>query len=169
MILTPFTSNTVHRGGIFRGKQIFILWGDFAAISALRRARRPRRALLQGSALRGGFLFHVEKEPKDARGWGQSDSAAPHPPCAPPPRTPVTGGYPFGLALDFRRTKSEWHFKFPPGQWALALQKLPLLRSRSCAWLFSANAPGPSPAVGAAHRAARFERLPPTLLSVRLL
>ena len=29
MILTPFTSNTVHRGGIFQGKQIFILLGGF--------------------------------------------------------------------------------------------------------------------------------------------
>ena len=30
-----------------------------------------RRAVLQGFALWGEFLFHVEKEPKDARGSAQ--------------------------------------------------------------------------------------------------
>ena len=48
----------------------------------------------KGFALRGEFLFHVEKEPKDARGRAQSAEAAapPLPPCRPSPRTPITGG-----------------------------------------------------------------------------
>ncbi len=57
---------------------------------------------------------------------------------------PHYGGYP-----------SRWHgpsgaqnlsggSKFPPGHWALGLQKLFLLRFRFRAWLFLANAPGPS-------------------------
>ena len=32
---------------------------------------RPHRPIFQGFALRGEFLFHVEKEPKDARGSAQ--------------------------------------------------------------------------------------------------
>ena len=47
----------------------------------------------QGSALLCGFLFRVEKEPKDAMGWAQSAGSAKPllPPCRPPPRTPITG------------------------------------------------------------------------------
>ena len=56
----------------------------------------------QGFALRGEFLFRVEKEPKDARGRAQSAEAAapPLPPCRPPPRTPITGdAYLLGFAI----------------------------------------------------------------------
>ena len=35
--------------------------------------------------------------------------------------------------------------KFPPGHWALGLQKFRLVRSRWCAWLYRANAPGANP------------------------
>ena len=38
-------------------------------------------------------------------------------------------------AESFRRAKSEWRSKFPPGHWALGLQKLLLLRFRWRAWL----------------------------------
>ena len=36
---------------------------------------------------------------------------------------PPLRGYPLGQAESFRRTKSEWQSKFPPGHWALGLQK----------------------------------------------
>ena len=55
----------------------------------------------------------------------------------------------------FRRAKSEWRSKFPPGHWALGMQKLSLLRLHNCAWLCLANVHGAVFAVGAAHRAAR--------------
>ena len=45
--------------------------------------------------------------------------------------------------------------KFPPGHWALGLQKLPLVRFHTCAWVCRTNTPGPFPTVGAAHWAAR--------------
>ena len=35
--------------------------------------------------------------------------------------------------------------EFPPGHWALGLQKFRLVRSRWCAWLYRANAPGANP------------------------
>ena len=39
--------------------------------------------------------------------------------------------------------------QFRPGHWALSLQKLPLVRFHSCAWLCRANAHGLFSAVGA--------------------
>ena len=63
---------------------------------------RRLRAAEQGSALRGGFLFHVEKEPKDARGRAQSAGSA-KPPClhaARPLEPPITGNaYLLGFAI----------------------------------------------------------------------
>ena len=47
---------------------------------------------------------------------------------------PHYGGYPLSQAGNFRRAKSEWRSKFPPGHWALAVQKLPLLRFHNRAW-----------------------------------
>ena len=41
----------------------------------------------------------------------------------------------------FRREKFEWVSKLPP-DWALGLQKLPLVRFNARAWVFSTNAPG---------------------------
>ena len=45
----------------------------------------------------------------------------------------------------FRRANSEWLSKFPPGHWALGLQKLGLVQFRSCAWRCPANIPGTNP------------------------
>ena len=41
----------------------------------------------------------------------------------------------------FRRAKSEWPSKFPPGHWALGLQKLPPVRFHSCAWVSQPTRP----------------------------
>ena len=65
------------------------------------------------------------------------------------PRTPIYGGYPLEQAESFRRAKSEWVSEFPPGHWALGLQKLPLLRFHSCAWVVQTNVPGAVSTVGA--------------------
>ena len=71
------------------------------------------------------------------------------------PRTPIYGGYPLEQAESFRRAKSEWASEFPPGHWALGLQKLPLLRFHSCAWVVQTNVPGSVSAVGATLAVAR--------------
>ena len=42
----------------------------------------------------------------------------------PAPWTPFYRGYPLGQAEHFRRAKSEWRSKFPPGHWALAMWKI---------------------------------------------
>ena len=65
------------------------------------------------------------------------------------PRTPIYGSYPLEQAESFRRAKSEWVSEFPPGHWALGLQKLPLLRFHSCAWVVRTNVPGSVSIVGA--------------------
>ena len=65
------------------------------------------------------------------------------------PRTPIYGSYPLEQAESFRRAKSEWVSEFPPGHWALGLQKLPLLRFHSCAWVVQTNVPGSVSTVGA--------------------
>ena len=106
----------------------------------------------KGSALRGGFLFHVEKKPKDARGRAQSAGSAKPllPPCRPPPRTPITGD---AVLAGFCRTSgaqnlSGWS-EFPPGHWALGLQKLGVMRFHSRAWLCRTNVSDTDYAVGA--------------------
>ena len=48
----------------------------------------------------------------------------------------------------FRRAKFEWVSNFPPGHWALGLQKLPLVRFKDCACLCRTNDTGLSPTVG---------------------
>ena len=103
----------------------------------------------------GEFLSaRAERNERAAKGWAQSAGTAlpPLPPCCTPPGPPFYGGYPLGQAEHFRRAKFERVFKFPPGHWALGLQRLPLLRFHNCAWLCRANAPGPFSAVGATLR-----------------
>ena len=70
---------------------------------------------------------------------------------APPGHLPLTGGVGPGphyggtpsweVVHHFRRAKSEWPSKFPPGHWALGLQKLPPVRFHSCAWVSQPTAP----------------------------
>ena len=58
------------------------------------------------------------------------------------PRTPFTGVNPWaGQEISGAQNLSGWS-KFPPGHWALGLQKLPLLRSHSRAWVLLANGTG---------------------------
>ena len=86
------------------------------------------------------------KKPKDRRGTAQDGHFVSI--FALPP-VPHYGGYPLEQAESFRRAKSEWVSEFPPGHWALGLQKLPLLRFHSCAWVVQTNVPGSVSTVGA--------------------
>ena len=61
------------------------------------------------------------------------------------PPDPHYEGYPLGLAESFRRVKFEWVSNFPPGHWALGLQKFRLVRFHYCAWRCRTNAPGANP------------------------
>ena len=75
-----------------------------------------------------------------------------HPtPSGPSGHLPLTGGVGPGphyggtpsweVVHHFRRAKSEWPSKFPPGHWALGLQKLPPVRFHSCAWVSQPTRP----------------------------
>ena len=60
------------------------------------------------------------------RGRAQSAGSA-KPPClhaARPLEPPLRGTRTCKAAKNFRRAKSEWHSKFPPGHWALAMWKI---------------------------------------------
>ena len=78
------------------------------------------------------------KSPKDRRGTAQDGHCVSIFALPPVPRY---GGYPLGQAENFRRAKFEWQSKFPPGHWALGLQKLPLVRFNLCAWVSQPTAP----------------------------
>ena len=58
------------------------------------------RAVLQGFALRGEFLFHVEKEPKDAGGRRRGELRSP---CRLAPRLPLYGGRQLGRMVRYRK------------------------------------------------------------------
>ena len=49
------------------------------------------------------------------------------------PRTPLRGTHTCERKQNFRRAKSEWHSKLPPGHWALASPKLHSVRFNFCA------------------------------------
>ena len=66
---------------------------------------RPRRPIFQGFALRGEFLFHVEKEPKDARGSAQDGHSVSI--FAHPLEPPLRGTRTCRGKQNFRRAKSE--------------------------------------------------------------
>ena len=71
---------------------------------------------LKGFALRGEFLFHVEKEPKDARGSAQDGHSVSI--FAHPLEPPLRGTRTCRGKQNFRRAKSEWLLSFhsgPPG------------------------------------------------------
>ena len=58
------------------------------------------------------------------------------------PRTPFTGVTPLvRQKTSGAQNLSGWS-QFPPGHWALGLQKFPLVRFHDCAWLCRANVPG---------------------------
>ena len=66
----------------------------------MRQGVSPPAAGEQGSALRGGFLFHVEKEPKDAGGRRRGELRSP---CRLTPRPPIYGGRQLGSLGSYRK------------------------------------------------------------------
>ena len=59
-----------------------------------------------------------------------------------PPVPHYGGRVPVRLSKISGARKSEWVSEFQPGRWALGLQKLPLVRFHTCAWVSRTNAPG---------------------------
>ena len=69
-------------------------------------------------ALRGEFLSaRAERNQRAAKGWAQDGRSAP---IFAHPLDPRCGGYPLNIAQPFRRAKSEWQSKFPPGHFVVA-------------------------------------------------
>ena len=77
--------------------------------------------------------------PGDGSGWALTRPYSPYPGPHYGGRTPEKL-----CVISGAQNLSGWS-EFPPGHWALGLQKLPLLRFHSCAWVSSANAPGAYP------------------------
>ena len=135
------------------------LWGEGAPVRTLGRMRgqseeqasleelcragdRPRRPIFQGFALRGEFLFHVEKEPmaqatlswpfgpihlEDARGSAQDGHSVSI--FAHPLEPPLRGTRTCRGKQNFRRAKSEWRSKITSGPTgARAVPKLRRMR-----------------------------------------
>ena len=88
------------------------------------------------------------KKPKDCRGTAQNERFALI--FALPP-VPHYEGRSTGKSSRISGAQNlSGFYRFIPGHWALALQKLMLVRFHLCAWLCRANALGSSLAVGAA-------------------
>ena len=69
-------------------------------------------------ALRGEFLSaRAERNQRAAKGWAQDGRSAP---IFAHPLDPRCGSYPLNIAQPFRRVKSEWQSKFPPGHFVVA-------------------------------------------------
>ena len=106
----------------------------------------PKRAC--GRSRRRGTFPAMGKYPKDRRGTAQNGHFVSIFALPPDPhyggRVPVAGS-----RISGAQNLSGWS-KFPPGHWALGLQKFPLVRFHDCAWIYRANAPGVEYAVGAA-------------------
>ena len=85
---------------------------------------------------------------KRSRCWIRRRGGCPHPPAS-LPLPPITVAPPLGGQFPSGAQNLSGFPQFPPGHWALGLQKLPLVRFRFRAWLCRANVPGPGYAVGA--------------------
>ena len=97
------------------------------------------RAVLQGFALQGEFLFHVEKEPKDAGGRRRGELRSP---MTAFPQPPITGVTPWGGQSIPGAQNLSGGLQFLPPHRGLAVPKLQLVRFTACAWLCRAIAPG---------------------------
>ena len=97
---------------------------------------------LQRFALRGEFLFPVEKEPKDAGGRRRGELRSP---MTAFPQTPITGVIPWGRQGISGAQNLSGGLRFLPAHWGLASPKLHSVRFKFCAWVCRANAPGTNP------------------------
>ena len=85
---------------------------------------------------------------KRSRCWIRHKGGCPHPPAS-LPLPPITVAPPLGGQCLSGAQNLSGFPQFPPGHWALGLQKLPLVRFRFGAWLCRANGTGAAYAVGA--------------------
>ena len=85
----------------------------------------------------------MRKSPKNRRGTRPVDyGSANVPPRSTGPLTPgppLRGTRTCWILQNYRRAKSEWHSKFPPAHWGLAVPKLQSVRFQNCAWLCRAG------------------------------
>ena len=64
---------------------------------------------------------------------------------SPYPQTPITGVTPWVRQKISGAQNLSGGSEFPPGHWALSLQKLRLVQFNFCAWLCRTNVPGAFP------------------------
>ena len=93
------------------------------------------------------------KEPKRRRGTAQDGHFVSI--FALPPVPHYGGRVPVRLSKISGAQNLSGGSEFPPGHWALGLQKLRLVRFNFCAWFCRTNVPGTNDAVGAGPRPAR--------------
>ena len=99
----------------------------------------PLLLLFPANPLRWASPGGTREITQNAAGDGSRWALRAHICLSPDPRY---GGYLLEQAESFRRAKSERRSKFPPGHWALGVQKLQLLRFHNRAWLCRADMPG---------------------------
>ena len=87
-----------------------------------------------------GTFPAMGKYPKDRRGTAQNGHFVSI--FALPPDPHYGGRVPVRMSKISGARKSERVSEFQPGRWALGLQKLPLVRFHTCAWVSRTNAPG---------------------------
>ena len=107
---------------------------------------------LQRFALRGEFLFHVEKEPKDAGGRRRGELRSP---MTAFPQAPTTRAPPEKFRKRSGAQNLSGGLRFLPAHWGLASPKLHSVRFKFCAWLYRTNGTGAGYAVGATLAVAR--------------
>ena len=101
-------------------------------------------------------FWTARKSPKNRQGAGAiGGSASLPPPCRPSPGPPFTGATPEMSSNASGAQNLSGGQRFLPAHWGLIPLKLQGVRFHNRAWLFSANAPGPAPAVGATLAVAR--------------
>ena len=89
----------------------------------------------------GEFLCPRRQRNQNAAGGRlRMDTSCPY---SPYPRSPYYGGrVPVRLSKISGAQNLSGDLRFLPGHWALGLQKLPLVRFHTCAWVSRTNAPG---------------------------
>ncbi len=102
--------------------------GGTASVYAVGAAHWAAR--LQGFALRGEFLFPVEKEPKDAGGRRRGELCSP---MTAFPQAPITRAPPEKFSKNSGAQNLSGGPRFLPAHWGLASPKLQRLRFHNCA------------------------------------
>ena len=124
------------------GRENFAACGRRVLLSPFRRARRLGAPSHRVSPCGASFFPSDGKETKGSPGTAQDERFAL---IFALPRTPFTGVPPEKFSRSSGAQNLSGWSEFPPGHWALGMQKLPLLRFNLCACLCRANAFGANP------------------------